>query len=66
MSEASADNLFAALDSLSHKIDKQLAKVRDIQTNKKGSIKPAGEESVGDESLEGDDFEEDYEEEYSA
>ncbi|BBB26660.1 ribosome hibernation-promoting factor, HPF/YfiA family [Amphritea japonica] len=35
--KASEENLFAALDSLAHKIDKQLAKIRDIQTNKKGS-----------------------------
>ena len=35
--KASAENLFSALDALAHKIDKQLAKMRDIQTNKKGS-----------------------------
>ena len=64
--KASADNLFAALDALSHKIDKQLAKVRDIQTNKKGSTKPVSEESLEGETLDDDDFEEDYEEEYSA
>lgn len=49
--KASDENLYAALDALSHKIDKQLAKIRDIQTNKKGTSKPlpTAEESVGDE-----------------
>ncbi|GGK59208.1 ribosome hibernation-promoting factor, HPF/YfiA family [Amphritea balenae] len=42
--KASAENLFAALDSLAHKMDKQLAKIRDIQTNKKGSGKPVAQE----------------------
>lgn len=52
--KASDENLFAALDALSHKIDKQLAKIRDIQTNKKGAGKPAPieEDSIVDEELE--------------
>ncbi|MDO6562174.1 ribosome-associated translation inhibitor RaiA [Amphritea sp. 1_MG-2023] len=38
--KASEENLFAALDSMAQKIDKQLAKIRDIQTNKKGASVP--------------------------
>lgn len=59
--KASADNLYAALDALSDKIDKQLAKIHDMQTNKKGSAKP-----VVDAPVEADDFDEDYEQQYSA
>ncbi len=50
--KANAENLYSALDSLAHKIDKQLAKIRDIQTNKKGTGKPALEEEVAEEALE--------------
>lgn len=38
--KASEENLFAALDSMAQKIDKQLAKMREMQTNKKGSAVP--------------------------
>lgn len=40
VAKASADNLYAALDSVADKIDRQLAKLRDKQTNKKGTQKP--------------------------
>ena len=58
--KASHENLFGALDALSSKIDKQLAKVRGLQTNKKGSAKPASAEDAP-----ADDDETDYEEQYS-
>ncbi|WP_271273719.1 ribosome hibernation-promoting factor, HPF/YfiA family [Aliamphritea hakodatensis] len=61
--KASHENLFAALDALSSKIDKQLAKIRDIQTNKKGTSKPV-EESA--ETMVDDEDDTDYEEQYSA
>ncbi|WP_261844439.1 ribosome hibernation-promoting factor, HPF/YfiA family [Aliamphritea ceti] len=61
--KASHENLYAALDALSSKIDKQLAKIRDIQTNKKGTTKPA-EESA--EVMPDDEDDTDYEEQYSA
>ncbi|WP_299176583.1 ribosome-associated translation inhibitor RaiA [uncultured Neptuniibacter sp.] len=39
--KASADNLYAALDGLSDKIDRQLDKIHQKQVSKKGSQKPA-------------------------
>lgn len=62
--KASHENLYAALDALSSKIDKQLAKIRDIQTNKKGTTKPAEESAEVTSDDEDDDT--DYEEQYSA
>jgi len=38
--KANGDNLYAALDSLSVKVDKQLAKIHDKKVDKKGSKKP--------------------------
>ena len=61
--KASHENLYAALDALSSKIDKQLAKIRDMQTNKKGTVRP---ESEASEPLTDDDDGVDYEEQYSA
>ena len=39
--KASADNLYAAIDALTDKIDRQLAKLKEKRTNKKGAPKPA-------------------------
>ncbi|MBY4676452.1 ribosome hibernation-promoting factor, HPF/YfiA family [Marinobacterium arenosum] len=44
--KAVGDNLYAALDSLSDKVDKQLLKIRKKQTHKKGTPKPQEIESA--------------------
>ncbi len=56
--KASAENLYAALDALADKIDRQLEKLRDKQTHKKGTPKHTsliGDEAVNDEDLEEDE-----------
>ncbi|WP_067868373.1 ribosome hibernation-promoting factor, HPF/YfiA family [Neptuniibacter marinus] len=55
--KASADNLYAALDTLADKIDRQLDKIHQKNVNKKGAQKPATESAVDDA------FDEDYDEE---
>jgi putative sigma-54 modulation protein len=54
--KASAENLYAALDALADKIDRQLEKVRDKQIHKKGT--PKHTTLIGDEAVNDDDFEE--------
>ena len=41
--KASADNMYAALDALSDKIDRQLDKIHQKHVNKKGAQRPAAE-----------------------
>ncbi|WP_027859370.1 ribosome hibernation-promoting factor, HPF/YfiA family [Marinobacterium jannaschii] len=58
--KANGDNLYAALDSLSEKVDKQLAKIHQKKVIKKGSKKP--EEPVpADPISEMDDEDTEYE-----
>ncbi|EAR59524.1 ribosome hibernation-promoting factor, HPF/YfiA family [Neptuniibacter caesariensis] len=44
--KASADNLYAALDSLADKIDRQLDKIHQKNVNKKGVQRPATEAEI--------------------
>ena len=46
--KASAENLYAALDGLADKIDKQLDKIHQKQVNKKGTQRPAAEVLIED------------------
>ena len=48
--KAAGENLYAAIDALSDKIDRQLAKIKEKSTSKKGAPKPA--ELVDEEPLE--------------
>ncbi|MEH6472549.1 MAG: ribosome-associated translation inhibitor RaiA [Halopseudomonas sp.] len=48
--KATGENLYVAIDALSDKIDRQLVKIKDKLTNKKGTPKPAVAED--EESLE--------------
>lgn len=41
VAKAHGDNLYVALDALADKIDRQLEKLRDKQTHKKGGQRPA-------------------------
>lgn len=50
--KASADNLYAALDAMADKIDRQLDKVHQKNVNKKGNQRPAATvEMAADEEL---------------
>ncbi len=55
--KATADNLYAALDTLADKIDRQLDKIHQKNVNKKGTQKPMAEVEPEPE------FESDYDEE---
>ncbi len=55
--KATADNLYAALDTLADKIDRQLDKIHQKNVNKKGAQKPMAEVEPEPE------FESDYDEE---
>ena len=44
--KAAADNLYAALDALSDKIDRQLDKIHQKNVGKKGSQRPVSEEAA--------------------
>ncbi len=56
VAKASADNLYAALDAVADKIDRQLSKLRDKQTHKKGATKHT--ELIGDDAVNDEVFEE--------
>jgi len=53
--KASAENLFAALDALASKIDRQLEKMRDKQTHKKGTQKHTSLIGEEDEAISDED-----------
>lgn len=44
--KAAADNLYAALDGLADKIDRQLDKIHQKQVTKKGSQRPVSEDAA--------------------